>query len=110
MVRQPTNCQATQNGLQLSSTELEMIKEVFQIFSKYTGVTREFGVQLVHSHFALEEGEILYETHDKENRILSVRPARLGQFKNPPLATAWQQEERGQIEVAMFCCDRPGTV
>jgi len=98
------------NSLQLSNIEMEMMREVFQVFSKYKSATREFGVQLVHEHFPLNKGEILYETHDSEKRTLSIQPIELDESKIAPLATAWKQSEIGQIAISLFCCDSGGTV
>ncbi len=91
--------------LQLSSSEIEMMNEVFGVFKKYADKTRSFGLQLVHSHFPIAENEILYETHDKKNRVLTVVPVDRDSLKTKPLATAWQQTKNGGITVAMFCCD-----
>lgn len=91
--------------LQLSSSEIEMMNEVFGVFKKYADKTRSFGLQLVHSHFTIAENEILYETHDEKNRVLTVVPVSLDSLKTKPLATAWQQTENGGITVVMFCCD-----
>lgn len=94
--------------LQLSEVELTMLEEVFHVMSKYSDKTREFGVQLVHSHFPMEDGEILYETHDKDKRILNTRPVRITDIKNSPLATAWLKASSGNIQVCVFCCDSVG--
>src|SRR5438552_462974 len=96
--------------LQLSNIEEDMMHEVFAVFSKYADKTRKFGIQLVHSHFPMKEGETLYETHDTEKRMLTVTPVAIESFKKAPLATAWQQTERGNIDVCMFCCEETGGV
>jgi hypothetical protein len=93
------------NSLQLSSTEETMLQEIFNVVSKYRGKTRIFGVQLMHSHFPLKSGEVLYETHDKKARTLQVQPVKRSHFKQAPLATAWHQTKKGEIKVSMFCCE-----
>ncbi|OQP64749.1 hypothetical protein A3860_18495 [Niastella vici] len=95
-------------SLQLSDIEVRMLEEVFQIFSKYSEKTRNFGIQLIHSHFPLQEDEILYETHDKISRVMEVKPVKIGSVSNNSLATAWDQTAKGHIRVAMFCCDSGG--
>lgn len=93
--------------LQLSTSEIEMMNEVFGVFKKYANNTRSFGLQLVHSHFAIADNEILYETHDEKNRVLTVVPVDFDSLNSKPLATAWQQTVDGNICVTMFCCDGP---
>ena len=92
---------------QLSSEERKMMKEVGSIFSKYKGKTRQFGLQLIHSHFQLAEDEILHETHNKRNRVLTTIPVKIDRTKDA-LATAWQISANGKIIVSMFCCDDGG--
>lgn len=90
--------------LQLSKLEKEMFKEVFEVMSKYK-VKREFALQLVHSHFPIKEGEILYETHNIKKRTLKITPKQISRFSKVPLATAWHKNKTGKIEVSMLCCD-----
>lgn len=94
-----------QTSLQLSSIEEKMFREIFQIFSKYKKGTRSFGVHLVHSHFPISEQEILYESNDKEKRILSISVHNINEFKSLPLATSWEFSQTGEAKVSMFCCD-----
>lgn len=94
-----------ENLLQLSNTEEQMLLEVFNVMSKYKGITRSFGVQLIHSHFTVKPDEVLYETHDVKTRKLFIEPVNSDVFLRPPLATAWQQNESGELVVSMFCCD-----
>lgn len=93
--------------LQLSATEIEMANEVFGVLSKYKGKTRQFGLHLIHSHFPISKDEVLYETHNFHKRTLEIRPVKLKDFKEAPLATAWSKEN-GNLRVTMFCCDGPG--
>ena len=97
-----------QESLQLSTSELKMMKEVFQVFEKYAYISREFGVHIIHSHFPVKKNEILYETHDKKERVLKIVPTPLSAFNKIPAATAWQKSKSGEIKVTMFCCDDDG--
>lgn len=93
------------NELQLSNTEIKMMNEVYQVFSRYRNQTREFGLQLIHTHFPMQEDEILYEVHNAEKRILTICPLKRSSIKNA-LATGWQfNNSNGQIEVNNLCCD-----
>ena len=94
------------NTLQLSSSELQMLKEVFEVFSKYKNETRCFGIQLIHSHFPLRKDEVLYETHDKNNRTLTTKPTKKSKIKNA-LATAWELD-KNHIIVSSYCCESSG--
>jgi hypothetical protein len=93
------------NSLQLSTIEAKMFNEVFDIFSKYSGQTRAFGIQLDHSHFPLKKGEVLYETHNKINRVLTIRPRSAQKISKKTLATAWNKGYNKQIQITAFCCD-----
>lgn len=93
------------NELQLSNTEIKMMREVYQIFYRYRNQTREFGLQLIHSHFPIKQDEILYEVHNAEKRILITCPKKRSSIKKA-LATGWQfNNSNGQIEVNNLCCD-----
>jgi hypothetical protein len=89
--------------LQLSNSEIDMMNEISQVFSKYSGKTRHFGLQLVHSHFEMDKDEILYETHDKESRTLTTKPIKKSASLDA-LATAWEINKEGEIAVTSLCC------
>jgi hypothetical protein len=91
------------NSLQLSKTEISMMKEVSEIFAKYKSKTRQFGIQLVHSHFPISPDEILYETHDANIRTMTIKPIKKGESINA-LVTAWEIKENGVIEAVNLCC------
>lgn len=95
------------NSLQLSNTEQEMFKEVFAVFDKYKSLTRTFGLQLVHSHFSINDDEVLLETNNEELRHLFVRPVKVTQLNKIPLATSWAKDNNGVIKISQFCCDGP---
>jgi hypothetical protein len=92
---------------QLTPAEENMMREIFEVMNKYSKATRAFGVNLVHSHFQLKKGEILYETHNKEKRILITNAVIKKTIKKRAAATAWEFSKKGKIKVAMFCCDVP---
>jgi len=93
-----------QNALQLSIAEKEMIAEVSKIFAKYKNKTRQFGIQLIHTHFPIHEDEILYEVHDKNTRTLTTKPIKKSKAKNL-FATSWEINGKGEIFVSSLCCD-----
>jgi hypothetical protein len=92
------------NSLQLSSTEQNMAKEVFEVISKYGKTIRPFGLQLAHSHFPMNESEVLYETHNTESRTLSTSPVIAKDIHPSSLATSWENRD-GKIVATAFCCD-----
>lgn len=96
--------QKMKKELQLNDTEVKMMSEVFKVFSKYKHSTRQFGLQLLHSHFSIQNDEILYEVHNKEKRILTTKPIKKKTIKNA-LATGWQFDAKGNIKVNNLCCD-----
>lgn len=91
-------------SVQLSKTEIKMMNEISQVFAKYKNRTRQFGLQLSHSHFSVGKDEILYETHDKQNRTLITKPVKKNTIANA-LATTWEINEKGEIKVMSLCCD-----
>ncbi|RZK12942.1 MAG: hypothetical protein EOO46_01255 [Flavobacterium sp.] len=95
-------------SLQLSDTECRMLDEIFQVFLRYQNQVREFGIQLVHSHFTINENEVLLETNNKKTRTLQVTTVSKDQLSMDTIATAWQFDNAGQLQVAMFCCEPSG--
>lgn len=93
-----------ENTLQLSNTEIKMLSEISKIFKKYKNKTRQFGIQLCHSHFSINSDEILYETHDKVSRTLLTRTVQKNSIVSA-LATTWEINNRGEIKVTSLCCD-----
>lgn len=92
--------------LQLTDIELKMIGEISIIFSKYKDRTRRFGLQLIHSHFAIQKDEVLFETHDVITRTLITRPINKKEIKDA-IATSWEITEQGKIFVSCTCCEGP---
>ena len=91
--------------LQLTPEEEKMMQEVFHVMKKHQGVTRKFGLNLLHSHFPIASNEILFETHDKNSRALFIVPIRLSEVKKGLIATSWILTKKGKIAVAGLCCD-----
>lgn len=89
----------------LSDSEIKMFAEIQTVLDKYQANTREFGLHLVHSHFNVNETEILHETHNKEARTLSVKPILLDNLPVSSKATMWCFDKSGTIKVMQFCCD-----
>jgi hypothetical protein len=53
----------------------ECLQEIRQVLQKHNRLSR-FGVSFLHSHFDLEDDEILLETTDEEKREHYVRPVK----------------------------------
>ena len=65
----------------LGASDAAFIEEARRLFTRY-GNAERFGLCLLHDHFPLGEGEILFETHDKLERTLSVATVRRDTIPN----------------------------
>ena len=93
----------TQNGLSLK--EEQMFSEVAQVLDKYNGQTREFGLHLEHSHFEVNEEEVMHETNDKLGRNSILRPVPKNKLPERAYPTAWSVDKTGVAAISTWCCD-----
>jgi hypothetical protein len=57
----------------LGDDDRELVAELRAVLDRYGALDR-FGITLLHSHFDLEDNEILVETVDPESRVLTIQP------------------------------------
>lgn len=93
------------NAFALTQDELMMFKDVAAVFSRYNGRTRNFALQLVHSHFDLNKGEVLHETNDEQKRELVIKPIFYNDLPAGAHPTVWKISINNKIEVIQTCCD-----
>tara|TARA_R110000850_G_scaffold277120_1_gene423041 strand:- start:20442 stop:20819 length:378 start_codon:yes stop_codon:yes gene_type:complete len=73
----------------LSSNDTACISEIKSVLKKYQNQNK-FGITLLHKHFDISEDEIMVESIDVENRVLTTRPVKLKEAQKTSLVqTVW---------------------
>lgn len=68
------------------------------------GALDRFGITLLHSHFAVFEGETLLETCDEDTRTLSIAPVATDALvQSEIVGTSWRFGPTGEVLSAMAC-------
>jgi hypothetical protein len=72
----------------------ECFAELRAVLAKY-GALQRFGVTLLHQHFDISEDEVLVETVDVENRILTSTPGATNQINTQQrvIETSWRLDD-----------------
>jgi hypothetical protein len=84
----------------LNEGDYACLAEVREVLKKHKKRDR-FGVALLHKHFNLDEDEVLMESTDKENRVLTIQPeARNATGKS--IETIWKLQD-GKFETMTWC-------
>mgnify|MGYP006896949243 CR=1 FL=1 len=87
---------------EVSEEDKECIREVKEVLEKY-GKSSRFGLTLLHSHFPVDEDEILVEVCDPENRTLTTKPKKKSEVDiEGSIKTSWRLD-KGE---AMVSCDK----
>ena len=86
----------------LSNSDNECIKDIVNVLKKHNCLDR-FGLTLLHSHFDLEENEVLAETNNPICRTLLVEPIEKNDLENfNYYETAWRFDD-GQPTPTCVC-------
>lgn len=88
----------------LGSADSACLKEVADVLARHGAIDR-FGITLLHDHFDLEPGEILVETCDPEQRVLTTAPAPVapGDTRWHLVETSWRFESRSSPTPVLVC-------
>ncbi|NJO03075.1 MAG: hypothetical protein HC880_16595 [Bacteroidia bacterium] len=79
----------------LGPQDQPFLDELRQLMIKYQ-MTNRFGLSLMHNHFEIGEDEILVESCDVENRVLTIRPRRTDALRDLPyMETNWRLDSEG---------------
>src|SRR5262249_55234242 len=74
----------------VNSSERECLQEVRQVLERH-GCLARFGIALLHSHFSLEDDEVLVETTNLKTRTLTARPVHISEVNTTNLVeTLWR--------------------
>lgn len=82
-----------------------LFQDLRKVLEAHDAVDR-FGVTLLHNHFDIESDEQMIETHDEQERTLTLKPYRNIDLKEGETlqATNWRfDEETGGVQAFLFC-------
>ena len=85
--------------------DAKLFKALHEVLREYDAVDR-FGLTLLHDHFEVGANEWMVETHDEQNRTLTIKPYRneeLQEAKVDLQETNWRFDKAGEV-VAMQLC------
>lgn len=81
------------NVIPLAEDDYICLEEVRDVLKRYKKLDR-FGVNLLHKHFELKENEVLLESCDEHNRVLTIEPvAKELLSESTLLETSWHLSE-----------------
>ena len=82
-----------------------VLQEVRAVLARHEALGR-FGLTLIHRHFDLAPGEILYESTDPERRQQTIEVRQASEFAEDPqvLQTQWVFDDSGRTLVCVGFC------
>ena len=84
-----------------------LFQELAEVLEKHGALDR-FGITLLHTHFNIEEGEILLETTNRDAREQKIRPVPVNSLAGEKfLETSWRLGPNGKITLACRCLVTP---
>jgi hypothetical protein len=90
----------------MSGADTECLLAIQEVLEKY-GKEQKFGVTLLHKHFDLTDDEIMLETQDVPQRVLTSRPVQLSRVRDQHLvATSWRFHGK-QMHITGACAGGP---
>lgn len=87
----------------LSEKDSAVIQEILDVLKKH-GATERFGICLLHEHFPLQDDEVLLESSDIKNRVLTVTPEKRTAIVDSSKATMWRLETDGPVGL-QYCME-----
>lgn len=87
----------------LSEKDGAVIQDILEVLEKH-GATQRFGICLLHDHFPVEEGEVLLESSDVQNRVLTVTPVKRTSVIDSSKATMWRLETDAPVGL-QYCLE-----
>lgn len=88
----------------LGAQDAPFLQEVREVFERH-GMFERFGLTLLHDHFDIADDELLVETCDVENRVLTSSPQRIEAAEpgDHLVETNWQFAQEGGIVAGLVC-------
>jgi hypothetical protein len=72
----------------LNESDYECLAEIREVLKRH-GKAERLGVALLHKHFDMAGDEVLVESSDKEDRVLTIKPVKQDEASNT-VGTIWQ--------------------
>jgi Glu-tRNA(Gln) amidotransferase subunit E-like FAD-binding protein len=88
---------------EFTAADQECLDEIRAVLERRNALSR-FGVTLLHQHFDMTDDEILVETIDVENRILTSRPEKLAGLTGSGIETSWRLDHPASMQVCETLC------
>jgi len=90
-----------------SESDEDCLKEVTEVLKKHNCLKR-FGVNLLHQHFPIGDGEVMLETNNPEERTLQMRTVKIKDVRDlDARITSWRLDV-GKPTMACICVKGPG--
>jgi hypothetical protein len=105
-----SNLENIDNVRPIDEGDADCLQEIRHVLEKH-GCLKRFGISLLHSHFELEEDEMLLETTDVEKREHWVRPVKKSFLEEAGLDTQTTVlcfDEKGYSRNCGCCRDKHG--
>lgn len=88
----------------LGAQDAPFLQEVREVFERH-GMFERFGLTLLHDHFDIADDELLVETCDVENRVLTSSPQHIDAAEpgDRLIETNWKFAQEGGIVAGLVC-------
>lgn len=86
----------------MSDRDRDCFRDLRDVLERH-GCLDRFGVNLIHKHFDVADDEVLVETIDAENRVLTVRPMPKAELPEG-METQWQLASGDAVQVCHGYC------
>lgn len=91
----------------LSEKDLACIAAVRKVLEEYGALSR-FGMTLLHEHFTIADDEIMMESVDKANRVLTTRPVKAAEHPiENSIETSWRLDSSTGLQRCERYCQKP---
>ena len=88
----------------LSQEDEVCLKEIKEVLRKHNRLQR-FGVSLLHEHFPVGDGEVLMESCDAKNRILTITPIKMSELTGvSTIETNWRLDTGSALLKCVAVC------
>jgi hypothetical protein len=108
VAEQPERIEAVEG---LGPEDKAVIDRIREVLEENDALDR-FGLTLLHTHFDLDDDEVLVEKVDSELRTITIRPEKKAELEEvaDPVATSWRLRPKGGVEATLQCFRNKGGV
>ncbi|MGB3921978.1 MAG: hypothetical protein WBL19_01685 [Minisyncoccia bacterium] len=84
-----------------------LFRELAEVLEKHNALDR-FGINILHTHFPINEGEVLFETTNRKTREQIIRSVSADVVRGQNiLETSWRLGRDGDVRMACHCLRTP---